>query len=236
MQNSAQNPEPVPPDRTLALVEHQPSLTRTDLPGRDWPLDDLAAYAKSQIAESILQAHKSAVALFRAGCALFHIRNRCLSDGHGKWTRWMRDHNLSRTTVNDAIRLFENAASEEAVAGLGITVAKRKHVYPPKAEGGEPVGGLPASASARATTGSPVPGAAGSGRGRLGGGHEGRGRAPAGKPLEEELNDIAQRVTEIAQDDFGKVQDFSRVENAVLAVDRAAAELMLWLNSGDRHA
>jgi hypothetical protein len=216
------------------VVGYQPPITHSDLPGQNWTLDDLAAYAKGQIAESALQAHKSAVALFRAGCALFHIRNRCMADGHGRWTGWLRDHGLGRTTVNDAIRLFENAERPDALAGLGITEAKRKFVYPKKAEAGETNGREDSQTSATEGVNRPEPGAARSGRGR---GRAASQRGPAsGEPLEEELDDIAQRVTEIAQDDFGKVRDVKRVENAVLALDRAAGELLRWLNTGDRHA
>jgi hypothetical protein len=112
-----------------AIENIESSSSQDSTPDSTWTLPRLADFAKSQFCESILQAHKSAVALFRAGCALSLARSE-LKNVHGEWKTWKRAHCLRDTTVNDAIRLYENAKTEEALAGLGITEAKKKFVYP----------------------------------------------------------------------------------------------------------
>ncbi len=74
--------------------------------------------------------HQSAVTLFRAGAALSVLRTKLKESGHGQWAWHLKTYGLKRTTVNDAIRLFENAKTEEALADMGITEAKKRFVYP----------------------------------------------------------------------------------------------------------
>jgi hypothetical protein len=111
-------------------------------PDSSWGLDRLVAYAEAQLTiseeaekRSILEARKSAVALFWAGCALFHVRAERKAKGHGEWTKLKRERGWKDTTANDAIRLYENAKTPDALAGLGITEAKVKYVYPFKDRG-----------------------------------------------------------------------------------------------------
>lgn len=104
-------------------------------------LDGLAAYIDGRFASShaayersLLQAHKSAVELFWAGAALYEARAKCEQEGRGRWKAFKEEHSFKDTTVNDAIRLFENAKTPDALIGLGITEAKTRFVYPPKDE------------------------------------------------------------------------------------------------------
>jgi hypothetical protein len=115
------------------------------LPDSTWELDRLAVFAKGELVNSVqaeqaalLQAHKSAVHLFRAGCALAIARAKCKAEGHGTWAKWKGAHDLADTSVNDAIRLYENAQTEDALDGMGITQAKEKYVYPVKKLGDQP--------------------------------------------------------------------------------------------------
>ena len=111
------------------------------IPDQSWTLSRLLTYAKERIAssksaekESILQANKSAVELFRAGAALSVACAKCKELGHGEWAKWKAENDLAHTTVNDAIRLYKSAKTEEALNGLGITEAKEKFVYPSKSD------------------------------------------------------------------------------------------------------
>ncbi len=110
-----------------------------ETPNTAWDVERLTSFAKQKLDQSsiannqaILHAHKSAVDLFRAGCALFFLRSKCKQEAKGEWTKWLQSHGLAATTVNDAIRLYENAKTEDALASLGITEAKAKFVYPTK--------------------------------------------------------------------------------------------------------
>lgn len=121
----------------LAVVGDEAVRITSDTPDSSWALDQLAGYAKAQLdisstaeAESVLHAHKSAVALYWAGCALFFAREQCKAEGHGQWADFKRQHGLADTTVNDAIRLYENAKTPEALNGISITEAKVRFVYP----------------------------------------------------------------------------------------------------------
>jgi len=102
-------------------------------PDASWTLDRLLIYAKGEMANSdnaeqqaILQSRKSAVHLFRAGHALALVRERCKAEKHGDCGKFKENHGLAGTTANDAIRLYENAKTEDALIGLGITEAKEK--------------------------------------------------------------------------------------------------------------
>lgn len=236
----------------FAVVGDQAVPVRDAAPDDTWDLDRLAGYAAGQIAESVLSAHKSAVALFRAGGALAFARVRCKREGHGAWATWKRKHGLKDTTVNDAIRLHENAGTEAALAGLGITEAKEQFVYPAKSENSDtppPKGVRPAKRAARSEPKAPATAESETQEPREDDDDDGDGGstepgAPdqGGTPetpatsgtLAEELEGIAQRVNEIAQDESGKVdwsvESFERVENAVMALDQAAADLLRWLN------
>jgi hypothetical protein len=74
--------------------------------------------------EAILQAHKSAVDLFWAGAALWLIRDKLKKED--RWVKWQKAKKLARSTVIEAINLYENAKSPDALVGLGITEAKER--------------------------------------------------------------------------------------------------------------
>lgn len=99
-------------------------------------LDELAAFVDGKLAslkqseqQAFLHAHKSAVALYWAGCALYKAKELCEAQGKDQWKNFKTEHSLPNTTVNEAIRLFEFAKTPEALAGLGITEAKEKFVF-----------------------------------------------------------------------------------------------------------
>ena len=100
-------------------------------PDSSWTVEQLAIYAKGKMAssvqaakEAILLAHKSAVDLFWAGAALWLIRDKLKKEE--RWVAWQQANKLARSTVLEAIALYENAMSPDALVGLGITEAKER--------------------------------------------------------------------------------------------------------------
>ena len=233
-------------------------------PDPSWTLERLAVYAKDEVSNSdhaeqqaILQANKSAIHLFRAGHALALARDKCKGEKHGEWKKFKKKHGLADTTANDAIRLYENAKTEDALIGLSVTQAKEKYVYPAKPKkstkpsktsGSDvtPKEAAPDAAHENEEGGVPK---AQEGLGEVGqhegdtsdaaietteGGEqhdvadEGGLTDEAAQTLADELEAIAQRLSEINQDDFGKATwtkvDIRRAKNAVAAVkERAVA-------------
>lgn len=99
-------------------------------PDATWPLERLAAYAavNLQTSESIDRhmfalGRKSVLSFFRAGCALSHARTKLLQEG--EWVGWQQQNGLARTTVFEAITLFERAKTEDAVEGMTLGQAKK---------------------------------------------------------------------------------------------------------------
>ncbi len=202
--------------------DHAPDYSKMDLDKLSFCIQQRLSRSEQANRLSALQAHKSAVHLFWAGGALARARELCEQEGHGKWKEWKLQLGLADTTVNDAIRLFKNAKTPDALKGLGITEAKQKFVYPAKDEENDPatkpVRGQ-AAAPKKATRPSipkggdkqPVPA-------------EGQ-REPSGTPpksldkdesetstvtdpadaIAEALEDIAQQLNDIVQDHLGKV-------------------------------
>lgn|GEM_PF-3543975 len=64
--------------------------------------------------------------IFRSGHALAIARQKVKSERWGEWGRWQEEHNLKRTTAWEAIQLYERAGSEEAIANLTPSQAKRR--------------------------------------------------------------------------------------------------------------
>ncbi|MEI8194599.1 MAG: DNA adenine methylase [Phycisphaerae bacterium] len=98
-------------------------------PSRSWDLERLAQYVASELHVSDLiednlgpLRRRSVLAVFRAGAALIIVRDRLVE--RGGWVAWQSQHDLSRKTVNEAIRLFEAAGSEQALDGYSLTEAK----------------------------------------------------------------------------------------------------------------
>ena len=142
------------------------------------------------------------------------------------------------STVNDAIRLYEKALTEDALIGLGITEAKVKFVYPFKNKGdeedtelsdtsksGDPTKEWSRTKPKKKTSKVSVniseaksTKSAESQDQEL----EGDNDLEKGNQLASELEEIAQRLSEIAQDEMGKV-DWSKVDkqrftNAVIGI------------------
>jgi hypothetical protein len=227
-------------------------------PDESWGLDRLAGFARAKLAasgraeqEAVLQAHKSAVALFWAGCALSIARDKSKAEGHGRWAEWKREKKLKDTTVNDAIRLFENAKTEDALTGLGITEAKYKFVYPPE---GEHDGSRPSATDRKgkrkpkATDDRPPdegrpplrvrfvaaePGVVDSPAPAPGPDEEPAHDEPAGAPAltpADELTNIAQRLTEIALNEIGKVEDVTTLFDTYQALCTAVGRIGTAIN------
>jgi hypothetical protein len=236
----------------LAVVGNEAIPIEDAYPDESWEATRLEAYAKAKLAGSslaeeraILESHKSAVELFWAGCALYFFRDKKKAERHGAWTEWKRKNALADSTVLEAIKLYENAKTEDALIGLGITEAKEKFVYPFKNKGDDEQATSPKpdkkSKKPKKTkqpkgpkkpTADPDPD------------EEDQGETGAGdespvieqtRTLTTELEEIAQRLNEIAQDDMGKVdwkeEDQDRFVNAVSAVFTATNKISVRINN-----
>ena len=227
---------PATPDDNTLPGDEDADSTAESRPDSSWSLDRLGEFATEEVNNSlfaqeaaVFQAHKSAVYLFRAGHALFLAREKCKAEKHGDWTKFKQKYTLADTSVNDAIRLYENAKIEDALVGLGITEAKKKFVYPPKQAVTSPASPVKKPPKKTAKTSPQQPTNAvtqGANSPSLPNHHaQSNGTtatsldpAPPGDEesapeesevsfttaLIEELKEIAQRLAEIAQDDFGK--------------------------------
>lgn len=237
----------------LHVVGDQVVRVDQTAPDASWGIDRLVAYVKTQLAvsdqlqkDALLQSNKSAVALFWAGCALFFVREQSKSQKRGNWEALKREQGWADTTVNDAIRLFQNAKTPDALSSLGVTEAKEKYVYPFKEKDNQ--------SKVKTGASSPKAKASGSvGKSQLkpkvansaadddeAGDDEGSQddqdeiAAEVPKPtLVEELNNIAQRLIEIALDDLGKVDVIANkdsIHTAIRAVEGAISQLYDELN------
>jgi hypothetical protein len=104
------------------------------VPDESWDLDRLGTYAATGLSEasrlereSIQLGRRSTIQIFRAGRALSIARRRVKSESWGEWGRWLKEHNLKRTTAWEAIQLYERAGSEEAIANLTPSQAKKRY-------------------------------------------------------------------------------------------------------------
>lgn len=221
----------------LEIRDDPPDLTTLSLKG-------LANFIKRKLANSseyermaILVAHKSAVDLFWAGSALSEVKSRCLQESHGRWKAWKKDNGLADTTVNDAIRLFENAKTPDALIDLGITEAKKRFVYPSKDETeqkAKPV--KPKATKRKAAARANQPPLASKKPDEVDAGDlseeqpEDEGDDftvidPA-ETVAEALEDIAQQLNEITQDDLGKVDLTQEVSARLMKAVQAVADAL----------
>ena len=206
-------------------------------------LDELAAFVDGQLGslhdserKALLQSHKSAVHLFWAGCALSKARGLCDAKGHGEWKKFKTEHSLADSTANDAIRLFKNAKTPDALVGMGITEAKVKFVYPAKAEQGDEGNSTeaPKTKGSKAATGGLPKSTSRKKPSRTGAGentddHDGAAedRTTPIDPAESvaaTLEEIAQQLNEIAQDQLGKVDLQKHVSTRLLTALKAVAQ------------
>lgn len=207
-------------------------------------LDGLAVYIDGRLASSyaayersLLQAHKSAVELFWAGAALYEARAKCEQEGRGRWKAFKEEHSFKGTTVNDAIRLFENAKTPDALIGLGITEAKTKFVYPPKGETEQKTTHQKPKATKRkaavqadqppVVTEKPdkVPDEDSSEEQPEDESDDFTLIDPA-ETVAEALKDIAQQLNEITQDDLGKVDLTKEVSARLMKAVQAVADAL----------
>jgi hypothetical protein len=129
-----------PDNPTQAIpVEAQSEL----IPDDSWNLERLGTYAATGLNEAarlqkeFLQlGRRSTVQIFRSGRALAIAQRKVKSEKWGEWGRWLATHNIKRTTAWEAIQLYERAGSEEAIAKLAPSEAKRRHGIgkPPRAD------------------------------------------------------------------------------------------------------
>lgn len=217
-------------------------------------LDELAAYTDGRLASfhaseqrSLLHAQKSAIALFWAGAALFEARAKCNQQGRGAWKSFKDEHGFKNTTANDAIRLFENAKTPDALIGLGITEAKTKFVYPPKDETEQKTTPQKPKATKRKPASQPdqpppvteKPDKVDTGDSPLEQPEDESDDFTVIDPAEtvaEALEDIAQQLNDITQDDLGKVdltkEVPARLTKAVRAVADAITKLCRRIDHG----
>lgn len=98
------------------------------------------------------QSRKDAtLAIFRAGEWLSLARKKFKTEGRGKWTAFLKEYGIPRTTGWEAETLFQRAKTEEAIGGMTPTEAKRKFkvVKPKKKATSEPT--VPSVKVSRAT-------------------------------------------------------------------------------------
>lgn len=124
----------------------------------DLSLDELMDCAYEQIdqyrslLERVQQSREEAtLAIFRAGEWLSLARKKFKAEGRGKWTAFLKDYRIPRTTEWEARTLFKRAKTEGAVNGMTPTEAKRTFkVVKPKKTPTEPTD--PSVKAGRATT------------------------------------------------------------------------------------
>ena len=101
------------------------------VPDHSWDLERLGNYAATGLSEasrlqkeSIQLGRRSTVQIFRSGHALSIARRKV---PWGDWGRWLKEHDLKRTTAWEAIELYQRAGSEEAIANLTPSQAKKRY-------------------------------------------------------------------------------------------------------------
>jgi hypothetical protein len=112
----------------------------TKVADEDLSLKNLGMFASEEIEEYQMlmrQARRSAteatLAIFRAGKWLSLARKKIKAEGRGKWTAFLKEYRIPRTTEWEARTLYKRAKTEAAVKKMTPTEAKRKYkVVPPK--------------------------------------------------------------------------------------------------------
>ncbi len=97
-------------------------------------LEELGAIAAREIsegrqlqAEAIGLSRRSTATFYQAGRTLWCARKKLKGKGRRAWTKWQKAHGIPVTSAWQAIRLYEEAEGEEAVAGLTRTQALKKY-------------------------------------------------------------------------------------------------------------
>jgi hypothetical protein len=135
--------DPGDPTRAIAVAPQSGSV-----PDDTWDLELLGTYAETGLSEatrfqkeSIQLGRRSTVQVFRSGHALSIAQRKVKAEKWGVWGRWLGSHNIKRTTAWEAIKLYQRAGSEEAIAHLMPWEAKRRYGIgkPPREVTEEPV-------------------------------------------------------------------------------------------------
>lgn len=116
------------------------SAAVTKVADEDLSLKKLGLFAREEFDEyrkwrrrAKKSAHKATLAIFRMGRWLSQANDRLINAGRGKWTAFLSENDLPRTTAWEAEELFRRAKTEAAVSKMTPTEAKRKFkVVPPK--------------------------------------------------------------------------------------------------------
>lgn len=95
---------------------------------------------RSLLGQARQSREAATLAIFRAGEWLSLARKKFKTEGRGKWTAFLKEYGIPRTTGWEAQTLFERAKTEGAVGGMTPTEAKRKFkvVKPKKTTTSEP--------------------------------------------------------------------------------------------------
>jgi hypothetical protein len=104
-------------------------------PSETWTLERLAEYVLAGLAEvtrletqAMQLSRRSAVQTHQVGHALSIVRGR--TKPTRQWSKWLKKHDIPRTTAWEAIKLFESV-SEAEVSTMTITEAKARYgIYP----------------------------------------------------------------------------------------------------------
>jgi hypothetical protein len=116
----------------------RPCDDQNPVPDASWTIDDLRRYAAERLGEAVALARRSTVQVFRAGRALCLIKGKVESDE--PWIAWLQRNDMARTSAWEAMKLFERAKEEAAIADIPITEAKKTYgiVKPRRDTGGRP--------------------------------------------------------------------------------------------------
>ena len=119
----------IDPDNPTQAIPAGPQAE--SFPDETWDLERLGNYAATGLSEarrlqkeSIQLGCRSTVQIFRSGHALSIARRKV---PWGDWGRWLKEHDLKRTTAWEAIELYQRAGSEEAIANLTPSQAKKRY-------------------------------------------------------------------------------------------------------------
>lgn len=99
------------------------NLSLMEMMGNAYEQIDLYGMLRVQARRS---SHEATLAIFRAGRWLSLARPKFRAEGRGKWTAFLKEYDIPRTTGWEAETLFKRAKTEAAVSGITPTAAKEK--------------------------------------------------------------------------------------------------------------
>jgi hypothetical protein len=119
--------DPDNPNRAILVAE-----LRQATPSETWDEARLTSYIVVSLAEAD-EYEKQATALSRRSTAMIYRAGHALSilaprlKAERRWCPWQAEHGIARTTAWEAIKLFERAPSEQAIALLTSSEAKQQY-------------------------------------------------------------------------------------------------------------